>query len=1132
MSMTAGAADTATFGFRADTSQLTAADALLEKMAKTAEASATAIEKWEARANAAFAKINPSMLSGAGPAVAAAAASTAGVAAATTAQAGLAAATGTASHAITGQNAALHAGAAAHKAHGAAAYGNRLQMMELAHVGRSLFDEWAAGGSIVRGLAMEFGRLQIAVTSGEGGIGGLLGRLGSGLSRLATPAVGATASIVALGAASIYAFSRYEEGQDALERSLNGIGRRSGATLGQLQGVATQGAVAGRLSIGEATDLTGRFTAAGITPDVTGSLLGTARDYGRVTGTSTSDAGTALAAAMRDPVKGLADLDKNLGFVDDRLQQQVQDLERSGHMAAAQAAATEGLRKALEGTTDTTWGVTRAFSDAKDWLSNRFHDAGGGIAGVFGYDSPQEQLKRLQASLPNLNNGPLSFGLGRADNAQAEIDRLKRVVAGQDAQAAVNQRDARAISLSTQAGDAVRSVLPDIARARSATETLDILRQGMADPAIMAHMDAGTSQLLGRAYSNAAVVQGMSAPGLRQNQDYELRLASNDAFSTGEKGVIDARRAELEILRQTGDVLHAARSAQEALNLAIDKRNRDAADELDVAKDQRSLIGLTGLQRRLEELRLKFEGVGGVYGRDEVEHSSALNDPTIRKDFTEAAKWTSSVSSFTTALDSASTRLAAFPGTASSPYGAGPRPMTGGTTVAAGAAAFNAAPAEIQSMIRDAAARTGMDPNVIAAIGQKENSYRLTGGTSMLGANGKRSSAWGYGQLTNGAASDVARAVPGFNKFDPSTAVFGSAEYLKILADRNHGDVHSALNAYGETADYAADIARRAGGGIAMPAGVSGPPVMTIHPSLAPVAPIASTALRSDHARYDVLADTMRQDTVEQLFKGANTARDSQNASMATSIQTYGQSAAAIKGAADAQQLWNRLAADGLGPTGALSEQTGKLADRTRAYGASVTTSAEGLEAEMRLKKQIQDLEDTTRSGFSGSLSSGIVAAAHGKSFGDAFKSGMAGLGDQLIGKGTSMITGGLLGQPGQGLGTGLLGGLVSGLPHFAGGTSDAPGGLAVVGEKGEEVVNLPAHSQVISNSALGGAMKGGGGHTFNFGGATFVASGQGAFSDQQMAVLASQHAETQQKVADHIVRNLPQMQSDASQFS
>lgn len=59
-----------------------------------------------------------------------------------------------------------------------------------------------------------------------------------------------------------------------------------------------------------------------------------------------------------------------------------------------------------------------------------------------------------------------------------------------------------------------------------------------------------------------------------------------------------------------------------------------------------------------------------------------------------------------------------------------------------------------------------------------------------------------------------------------------------------------------------------------------------------------------------------------------------------------------------------------------------------------------------------------------------------------------------------------------------LLGGIFGGgggfkLPFFANGTNSAPGGLAVVGERGPELVNLPRGSQVIPNSDL----RDGGGH-------------------------------------------------------
>ncbi len=54
-------------------------------------------------------------------------------------------------------------------------------------------------------------------------------------------------------------------------------------------------------------------------------------------------------------------------------------------------------------------------------------------------------------------------------------------------------------------------------------------------------------------------------------------------------------------------------------------------------------------------------------------------------------------------------------------------------------------------------------------------------------------------------------------------------------------------------------------------------------------------------------------------------------------------------------------------------------------------------------------------------------------------------------------------------LGAFVSGGIDKLLPGFAGGTSNAPGGLALVGERGPEIVNLPAGSQVTPNNELHG---------------------------------------------------------------
>lgn len=70
-------------------------------------------------------------------------------------------------------------------------------------------------------------------------------------------------------------------------------------------------------------------------------------------------------------------------------------------------------------------------------------------------------------------------------------------------------------------------------------------------------------------------------------------------------------------------------------------------------------------------------------------------------------------------------------------------------------------------------------------------------------------------------------------------------------------------------------------------------------------------------------------------------------------------------------------------------------------------------------------------------------------------------------------------------------------IPGFANGTNNAPGGLALVGERGPELVNLPRGSQVIPNNELSG-MGGGGRGDLNL-----YMSGLGLTQEQVSAAIA-----------------------------
>lgn len=100
------------------------------------------------------------------------------------------------------------------------------------------------------------------------------------------------------------------------------------------------------------------------------------------------------------------------------------------------------------------------------------------------------------------------------------------------------------------------------------------------------------------------------------------------------------------------------------------------------------------------------------------------------------------------------------------------------------------------------------------------------------------------------------------------------------------------------------------------------------------------------------------------------------------------------------------------------------------------------------------------------SVSDSITGAILGfQSFGDAIASVLSNIASQILSSGISNL---LIGSLGGSLFGNLLG--------FATGTNYAPGGMALVGERGPEIVNLPRGSQVIPNHKL--PTGGGGGVT------------------------------------------------------
>jgi hypothetical protein len=153
---------------------------------------------------------------------------------------------------------------------------------------------------------------------------------------------------------------------------------------------------------------------------------------------------------------------------------------------------------------------------------------------------------------------------------------------------------------------------------------------------------------------------------------------------------------------------------------------------------------------------------------------------------------------------------------------------------------------------------------------------------------------------------------------------------------------------------------------------------------------------------------------------------------------------------------WEAIKAPIAGIAGAIE---GLFRDETETQSPSRVMMRVGEDIMAGLQLGMESLQGQVEGGvtsFADRLSQTFAdVLVEGGSFRDALRS--------LLAETASSVGGSLLQSGISAIGAAI------GIPAFAGGTRFAPGGLALVGERGPELVNLPRGSQVIPNHALGG---------------------------------------------------------------
>ncbi|MCC0809199.1 hypothetical protein FPV16_23880 [Methylobacterium sp. W2] len=278
------------------------------------------------------------------------------------------------------------------------------QVQNLAYQGSDILSSLGSGSSLTQ-VAFQQGPQIAQVFGGEGGasvrgafdqakdaVSGFLGRIGP-----VGAAIGVVTAVVGTGVAALMS---YASSQREIEKSLGGVGRASGATVGQINALAPAAAAAAGVSVASARQMAGTFASTGlIGTEMYSGLIKQSRDYAMMTGTDAAEASTSLAEAFADPARGALDLNKKLGFLNAEMLESIQTMQASGNRLGAQKLLMEGVASATANAESKLGFFARGWAEFSKNSSNEFNAIGGFISRGFGMDDAEARLKTLQGQL-------------------------------------------------------------------------------------------------------------------------------------------------------------------------------------------------------------------------------------------------------------------------------------------------------------------------------------------------------------------------------------------------------------------------------------------------------------------------------------------------------------------------------------------------------------------------------------------------------------------------------------------------------------------------------------------------------------------------------------------------------------
>ena len=536
---------------------------------------------------------------------------------------------------------------------GSAANLTRNQMLELAHVTRSVVDGLASGASPVRLFAQESGRLGEALKSGPGGVAGSLGAIAGMLN----PVVAGVVALVAVMGAGVLAANDYAKAHNQLLGLFQGLARGARVSIADVEALAEANAKAGHATVGASEQFVQAFVHInGMTRENLGEAIAVVNDFAKATGRDSKESLAALTKALDDPKSGIIDLNRQVSAFTQEEIRQVQALADHGDRAAALKIILDRLNETVGGSAEHLTGLGKVLKTVGEGFSVAWREAGKFFDRLVHGPSDEDQLKELQDRL-SLGKNAGTFQ-DRAE-LQRQIDAIKaRIAASPKAKgeaAAAKERDDQEAAdrlgitnggartrkgLNAQLaelqgylkgpnphGFTQEELTEQIGEVKRKLERLD-RKEDIKKPTKIADttgaFDRSTTDALDKATVEQLQAQEKLTEDIRERAAAEKRAIN--AAADKERDDLDAKRREIEAA--PGDKNKAAQlarlqladaaidAAQKAKEDAVDRQLKEELEKADLARTQQITdankqllsaqlaIADTRSQRRSIELKL------------------------------------------------------------------------------------------------------------------------------------------------------------------------------------------------------------------------------------------------------------------------------------------------------------------------------------------------------------------------------------------------------------------------------------------------------------------------------------------------------------------------------------------------